>query len=459
MLNLSGYTLLHHLLLDIYFGLYSGLMGVTIGFIARRLGAYSALLSAPFLWIIYEYLRSNAFFLALPWPLLAHTQYDHPQAIQLAAVTGTYGVSFLIVLVNSAMAGMILHSLQFYKLKGRSHTDPISRGRGIRLLTAVAVVIAAFTLSYGYTSMNDEVSGPEIKVAMVQGNIEQHRKWDPEFGREIMDIYTSLSRQAADSRPALIVWPETATPRSVMMDEQIYRQVQKTAVETGAYLLLGSAQVRKINVKDLAGAKYANSAFMFAPEATYVKPARYDKMRLLPFGEYLPMSDRIPWSTINIPEVKGFLPGKDFAIFDIPGARFAAPICWENIFPEIIRNFVLNGAEFLVNITNEAWFGRTAAPYQFLSMSVFRAVENRRFVLRCANTGVTCVIDPFGRITNRVRNERGDDIFVRGVIVDSITPIKTVTIFTRFGDWFVLFCILVSAAFLIRSVLNKRSVA
>jgi apolipoprotein N-acyltransferase len=132
-------------------------------------------------------------------------------------------------------------------------------------------------------------------------------------------------------------------------------------------------------------------------------------------------------------------------------------ICWENIFPDLVRKFVSNGAQFIINITNEAWFGKTAAPFQFVSMNVFRAVENRVFVVRCANTGVSCFIDPFGRIIERVKDKSGHDIFVRGVLSRSVIPLESNTFYTRYGDWLVWVCMVFSVVFILVALFKKSN--
>ena len=170
----------------------------------------------------------------------------------------------------------------------------------------------------------------------------------------------------------------------------------------------------------------------------------------------MPLKETIPWSAINVPDVPGTVPGKEFTIFSLPGLRFGVTICWENIFPDLFRQFVKAGAQFMINITNEAWFGETAAPYQFVSMSVMRAVENRVYVVRCANTGVSCFIDPYGRVVDRVKNSMGKDIFVRGILTGSVIPQESKTFYTQYGDWIVWLSFLCSAVFLVVALLKKN---
>ena len=271
----------------------------------------------------------------------------------------------------------------------------------------------------------------------------------------IMDTYDELTRKASRDKPALIVWPETATPKAINLDRNVLVKVWQTAKAASVPLLLGSSQQRKFEENKTKTLRYQNSAFLIQPMERSARPQRYDKIRLLPFGEYLPFKDKIPWASIGLPKIGGYMPGSEFTIFEHPEFRFAVTICWENIFPDMVRRFVQNGAQFIVNIANEAWFGKTAAPYQFLSMSVFRAVENRVFVVRCANTGISCFIDPRGRIVDRVKNKEGEDIFVRGVVTASIVPQDSKTLYTQYGDWIVWFCLFGSITFIFLAFSRK----
>ena len=373
--------------------------------------------------------------------------------VQIASLTGAYGVSFLIVFVNAALAGLFHRYFILRKKKGHRFVAGTA-SRGQFLLPSAAVAFVSLSLLFGTIECQQQMIGERIKIALIQGNITQDKKWAAAYAQEIMKIYASLSQEADAVDPLLIVWPETATPRSITVDKKVREQVVRVAESTGAYVLLGSAQAQKFNVKDPGKSKYTNSAFLISPQAGNSKPERYDKIRLLPFGEYLPYRDRIQWSVIGIPDIKEYLPGKDYHILSLAGHKFAVPICWENIFPSMARTFVLNGAEFIINVTNEAWFGKTAAPYQFLSMNVLRAAENRRYVLRCANTGISCIIDPYGKILNRVSDEKGNDLFVRGFLTGDITPIQTKTFYTSFGEWFVWLCASIAAIVLLMSLLR-----
>jgi len=448
-LEIPGYTPLHHTMLALYLGSYFGIFGLAFSFISKRRNITTALFAAPFVLVSLEYVRSNLAFIALPWGLLAHSQYQVPPILQIASLTGVYGISFLIVIVNSALAAMA------YLFLGRLRKDKGEGLGGEKWVVVTAAVLIAFTLVYGQVIISNPIEGKEIKVSIVQGNIEQEMKWDRRHAKFIMQTYADLTQKASKEAPDLIVWPETATPRSINRDPELYNHVIRISKATDTNLLLGSSHHRKFKGKDSKNVTFFNSAFLIKPEGK-VKKQRYDKIRLFPFGEYLPLKETIPWSAINVHDVPGTVPGKEFTIFGLHDLRFGVTICWENIFPDLFRQFVKAGAQFIINITNEAWFGETAAPYQFVSMSVMRAVENRVYVVRCANTGVSCFIDPYGRVVDRVKNSTGKDIFVRGILTGSVIPQESKTFYTQYGDWIVWLSFLSSAIFLVIALLKKN---
>jgi len=201
-----------------------------------------------------------------------------------------------------------------------------------------------------------------------------------------------------------------------------------------------------------------NSAFLVNVGRDSPRGQRYDKIKLLPFGEYVPAKGIIPWSKFKVDAVRGYEPGKEYTVFSLGNYRFSVPICWEIIFPNNVRLFVKNGAQFIVNITNAAYFGKTSAAYQVLAISTFRAVENRVYVAIAANIGVSGFIDPFGRIVSRVRDADGEDLLVRGVLTDTIIPLDEKTFYTLHGDIFVWFCFAVSAVFLLFCLFKGKQV-
>jgi apolipoprotein N-acyltransferase len=453
-LQVPKYTWLHHVLLALYLGSYFGLFGFTFNFVSTHWGINQGLFSAPFLWVSLEYLRSNFSFLALPWALLAHSQYQYPPVIQIASLTGTYSISFLIVLANAALAGMVL------SFKGGGEKRGLKRSRGglreMKYLLVTAASLLLFALVYGSLTITNTITGNKVKISLVQGNIEQAKKWDPKYAGEIMRTYAELTREASKEKPDLIIWPETAAPGSIGLDQNLDREVRTIVKEASIPLLLGSAHPQKFVKQEGYPPHYYNSAYMIFPPLDGRNDQRYDKIRLFPFGEYLPYDHLLPWSLLNVMHSGHYVAGKEFKVINHPSFRFGVTICWENIFPDLFQKSVDQGAQFIVNITNEAHFGKTAAPYQLASISVFRAVENRVFVVRCANTGISCIIDPYGRIVDRIRDEKGLDIFVRGIMSGWIVPLQSKTIFLRIGNPLVLGSLVASSIFLISSCFKVK---
>jgi len=328
--------------------------------------------------------------------------------------------------------------------RGRFRND---KGRITLLATTASLII--LTLIYGCIIISQPINGNRIKITLIQGNIEQVKKWDPRHARDITQTYADLTQGAAKDQPAIIIWPETSTPGAINLIPKLYFELRETVKEAGTYLLLGSAQHQKFGEKGTTKPKYFNSAFLIDPQPKMVKQQRYDKIRLFPFGEYLPSKGIIPWSLIKVSGSDHYISGKEFTVFEHPDFRFGVIICWENVFPDLVRQFVNRGAQCIINLTNEAHFGKTAAPHQLVSISVFRAVENGVYVVRCANTGVSCIIDPYGRIVDRVKDERGQDIFIRGTMTGWVIPLDSKTIYTRYGDWLVWVAFIGSVVFLI----------
>ena len=453
-LEVAGYTYLHHALLAIYLGSYIGLFGLSYSLILKRLGITAGLAASPFIWTSLEYLRSTASFLALPWGLLAHSQYQYPMIIQISSVLGLWGVSFLIVGANAGMTSLLI-SMRPGNPKPSLLNLRLSYSKSALLIFVVAVFSVSATLVYGLWRTTRPIEGQPIRISIVQGNIEQKKKWDPKYARDIMQRYGDLTIEASQMRPELIVWPETATPWSVSRHPQLMKEIQLLSIETNSRILFGSAEGQKFTSL-LIGRNFHNTAFLIEPGQKIENIQKYHKIKLFPFGEYLPYKEVIPWSWIGAADFGSYIPGSEYKLFKMDGERFATTICWENLFPDLVRRFVNRGAKFIVNITNEAWFGETAAPEQFLSMNVFRAVENGVYVVRCANTGISCFIDPCGRVVDRVRNEEGKIVFVSGFLTGEVVPLSPNTFYTSYGDWFPWLCITISIGFILAAILAKN---
>ncbi|MGH7411980.1 MAG: apolipoprotein N-acyltransferase [Candidatus Methylomirabilis sp.] len=381
------------------------------------------LLAPAALWVGLEYLRTYAL-TGFPWALLGYTQYRNAPLLPIASVTGVYGLSFLVILVNIALAQVASKA-----------TDRL------RTMLLAGAVAAALVWSPALLSPPAGSADPEqeIGVALVQGNIDQALKWDPAMQVATVDLYRRLSLEAASQAPALIVWPETAAPFFLRYEPALRGRVLDIAAETGSYLLVGSPDVEPA-LAGAGGDRYHNSAFLISPERELL--SKYDKIHMVPFGEYVPLKSILFFVHRLAYGIGDFEAGRTYTVFRLPQGRFGATICYEVIFPDQVRRYVKEGADFLVNITNDAWFGRSAAPAQHLAIAALRAAENRRYLIRAANTGISAIVDPNGRIL------QASEIFVRAVVSGRIRLQGGETFYTRHGDLFAWLCVgLVGALF------------
>jgi len=434
----------------LYLGLYFGLFGACVHWISRRLG-WPLMAAAP-VWVAVEFLRSKFFFLAFPFALLGHSQYENLPIIQVATYTGVYGVSFLMVLVTGALADFVAAWMEKGK-PGESGSGAFFRNALICL--AVLVGTGGVWIA-GHRSMLTPMDGPRLAVSVVQGNIAQKKKWDRTYRGEILASYERLSEKAASDNPRLIVWPETATPGLVLKDAELYRQMVSMVRRIHRFFLIGSAEYPKFGQARVERGRSGNTALFFSPDGKIL--GQYLKIRLIPFGEYMPLKGIIPWPVFIVRSDKkdGLIPGTESSVFDLGAGRFGTLICWENAFPELTRRLVERGADFVVNISNEAWFGRTAAPRQILTFCVFRAVESRVHMVRATNTGISCFIDPFGRISGRVHHGT-EELFVEGVSTEEIRLGKTGSFYQRHGDLFAWICVCAVCFLLLGALFEWRS--
>ncbi|MFZ0131895.1 MAG: apolipoprotein N-acyltransferase [Desulfobacterales bacterium] len=393
----------------------------------------AALLLAPTLWVGLEYLRS--FFLSgFPWELLGYSQYRQLHLIQVSDIFGVYGVSFLIVAANAALFILLL-SLMQRDWNGVG----ITRGTAAAAL-AFAVALNGGNWLYGVYRLPEidrlSAAAPTIRVAVVQGNIEQALKWDPAFQHATIDKYLGLTHTILDRRPDLVVWPETALPFHFGHDAPLTGKIRDGVRRAGTYFLVGSPSFEK-------GADridFYNSAYLLDPRGTTV--GKYDKAHLVPFGEYVPLKRWLPFLGKLVEQVGDFSRGGIGETIAWHHGRLGVLICYEGIFPEIARAMVRNGAQLLVNITNDAWYGRSSAPYQHFSMTVFRAIENRRMLVRSANTGISGFVDPVGRIVFKTA------LFTDAAEVRPVPLISKLSVYTRIGDAFAAVCLAVAVLLL-----------
>jgi apolipoprotein N-acyltransferase len=441
-----GYVSLWGLVtLVLYLTVYFALFGVCLALVRDKT---EGLLLIPAFWVSLEYIRSYLF-TGFGWVTLGYSQYLNISLIQIASITGVYGISFLVMMVNV----VIFQTLQVagHRLQAvRPGLKPVL----INLSVVLLILISVF--SYGKFQLLKR-PGEKIRVAIIQGNISQEEKWNPELSHLILNKYRALTRLASFDQPEIIIWPETAVPGYLVNQKEILDYVEGLAREVNSPLLVGSPFW-------VSNREVYNSSFLISSQGKVI--SRYDKLHLVPFGEYIPLKS-IFWFVKKIDKRAGggqFSPGKEYMIFKIPAAKgqelrakFGVLICFEDIFPNLTRKFVNQGADFMVNITNDAWFGRSGGPYQHAQASVLRAVENRRGMVRSANTGVSCFIEPSGRIIDRVSDNQGGSLFVTGYLTKDLRLSKSYTFYTRFGDLFAYLCILISIGWVVLLLLDKIS--
>jgi apolipoprotein N-acyltransferase len=382
------------------------------GWLWLRDRGYASPFAAALLWTALDHLRSFALG-GFPWATLGYSQLHNPALMGLASFTGVYGISFALVLGGAALGeGWVAW---------RARRRP-----GWPVLGALATVVVLHVVGAGAASRVDLSAGQTLRVAALQGNIDQGMKWSQEWAEEILDIYLDLSRRAAREGAEVIVWPETAVPGLLEVDERIRAPIARLARETGATFVLGATGV-VLNPERTRILHYFDSAFSMDPRGEIV--SRYDKTHLVPFGEFVPLRSLLG---MFFQALATGIAGTDVTAGEAPRAlalpragqgageaggervMVGIPICYELLFPDLVRRFVGDGARVLLAITNDAWYGRTGAPYQFVALTAMRSAESGVWTVRAANTGVSAVIDARGRVREQTA------IFERSYLVADV---------------------------------------
>lgn len=383
---------------------------------------------APFLWVSTEYIVTHLF-TGFPWGLIGYGQLKNLYFIQMASVTGVYGLSFILVLFQSSFV---------FSMKSRMKS-PFFAALAFVLLIHVA----------GFVSINPSTSNNDsFSASVIQGNVSSDIIWNELSAREIEGLFNrhlALSRDAYKSGSRFIVWPEFSVPLCFSCPYGIYQEFKdrlfRFVSETGCTLLLGTNEKKESNGET----KYFNTALTLKPDLTY-NP--YFKIHLVPFGEYTPYRKIFSFISSVTHAIGDVSPGEKQTLHDYEGVQFGSPICYEVIFPDLVRKFVKNGAGFLVTITNDGWYGRSAAPYQHFAIAAMRAVENRRYLLRSATTGISGIIDPYGRIIS------SSELMTQTFLTEMVTPQKKTTLYTRFGDVLPYASLTLTVIFLILAVVK-----
>ncbi|MBM3294047.1 MAG: apolipoprotein N-acyltransferase [Candidatus Aminicenantes bacterium] len=406
-----------------------GVFGLVFALLRRRLPA-AAYWAAPFIWVGQEYLVTHLL-TGFPWGLLGLSQTKNISFLQMSAVTGVYGLSFVLVLFQS----LFVASVKFQN----------------RLFFAVGTAFAVLVHAGGFLSLKTVPPTAEsFPAAVIQGNVPSDVDWNDvgaDFVLDLFDGYLDLTRRAADRGARLVVWPEFTVPLCFSCREPLSRslagRLQEFVRETGTTLLVGTNE----ESGPAESPRYHNTAVCLAPD---LSTTRYAKMHLVPFGEYTPYKKIFGFINRVTHAIGEVTPGTETVLHAFEGIPFGSPICYEVIFPDLVRRFTKKGAAFLVTITNDGWYGRSAAPHQHFAAAVVRAVENRRFLLRAATTGISGIIDPYGRVL--VLSEIGTRTFLEA----AVTPLRGLTFYARHGDVFAHLGLTIVAVLLILSFFKRR---
>jgi apolipoprotein N-acyltransferase len=401
-------------LLVAYLSLFPAAFAVATSRLRTSLGLQAAVLCAAPVWVATELGRQYVWD-GFPWALLGYSQVSVLPIAQLASVTGVYGLSGLLALTAAAAAFVI------------------AGDRPRRWLFAGAVVVLVAVCAVWGRARIAEGSlvraGEPIRAAVIQGNILQDEKWDPQLRDRIIGRYLAMSRQAAAEGATFILWPESSMPVNFDDDPARSGLVRRLARETGATLLIGSDQITRERPDapfDDPGNRLYNAAFLVRPDGTTA--AVYRKMHLVPFGEYVPLQRLLFFVQPIVQSVSNFTPGETPVLLPVGSHRVSTAICYEVVFGSLIRRFVTDGSELLTTITNDAWYGRSSAAYQHWDQASVRAIENGRYLARAANTGVSGFVDPYGRVLQK------SALFEQKVLVDEVRFLQMHTIYSRIGD-------------------------
>ena len=431
---LSSYGNLHPilalgalLLLCLYLALYTALFAlIWNSFKKDRLSSFWGAI----VWVVLEYARCYAM-TGFPWCLLGYTQYLRLPVIQISDIAGVYGISFVIVLVN-----LVLYNTLF--------GARTKKKKSARLEIILTSFLIGLILIYGFHRVKVKAEmgthGKGIRLTIVQGNIDQSIKWNPEFQEKTVALYANLSVESGGFEPHLIIWPETAVPFYFQDNSPLSKEVFRVPEKTRSILLFGSPAY----IRDKSRIRYYNRAYIISEERVF---DYYDKVHLVPFGEYVPLKRYLPFVHRLVPAAGDFSPGRNPKPIGTPYLQTGVIICFEAIFPDISRNHATHGAQLLVNLTNDAWFGRTSAPYQHLSMAVLRCVENGLPMARAANTGISAVILASGEIISR------SELFAREVLRKELNLNQNKTFYSQCGD---IFAILLLVLAILRFVWRLR---
>ena len=394
------------LLLALYLALFPALCALILGRLVRRAGP-RALFLLPAVWVATEFLRGWLFG-GFPWVPLGNSQVTVLPVAQLASVLGVYGLSALVAVVNAALAYAAL-----------------ARGRSRLVAVALTATLLLSVGGWGARRVADGSltrEGAPLRIGLVQGNIAQDDKWNPAEARRIFTTYVAMTRDVVRRGARFVVWPESSTPFMFEEDEAGGAALRALAGEVGAPILFGSDQI------DRSGPvlQLFNAAFLITPEGA--TGAVYRKMHLVPFGEYIPLKRWLYFVSPLVERLAEFSPGTSMVMLPVGPHLASTAICYEVVYPSLIRSAVLGGSQLLTTITNDAWYGSSSAPYQHFALASMRAIEQGRYLARAANTGISGIVDPYGRVVQQ------SAIFEQVGLVGDVRTLTRRTVYAEIGD-------------------------
>jgi apolipoprotein N-acyltransferase len=403
-----------------YLALFPALFAMCLDWLRSRLGS-RALLSAPAVWVTTELARTY-FWSGFPWVLLGYSQGTVLPVAQVASVVGVYGLSAVVVLVSAALSYFVMF---------RSSS-------ALALVAGTAAIMLGIVLWGHHRLANDGLTrqGDAVRVALVQGNIAQDQKWDPAQAQNILKTYLELTGDAAQRGAQLVVWPESSTPFFFEEDRIGAARIRDVVQATGIELLLGSDQMEHSNPP-----AFYNAAFLLRRDGSVASV--YRKMHLVPFGEFVPLKNVLFFVGPLVEAAGEFTPGQSMEMLPTTHGPISTAICYEIVYPGLVRHAVLEGSRLLTTITNDAWYGHSSAPFQHFLQASVRAIEQGRYLVRSANTGISGIVDPYGRVVLQSR------IFERTVLVGDVRMLDARTIYGRIGDAFAYACAAITLAALL----------
>jgi apolipoprotein N-acyltransferase len=395
---------------------------ITAGFslgvaVASRKSRLLACLLAPFLWVALDFARANMPIIGFPWNLIGYAASGNLPLLQLTTLTGIYGLSFVVAGYGAFLGYAILSGTQ--------------RAWKALMITTAALLLVAF----GGRHFVPRVT-PHYVAHLVQTNFEQQYNYAPDWiprHAQALDQLHDISVDAAKAEPGLIVWPEVPAPFT-FQDPNFAVRARQIARDAGSDFLVGIVDWKRDAKRQWHA---TNSATLLDPSGQRV--FTYDKIHLVPFGEYVPLRRWLTFAGKLVADIGDFTPGHEYSVGQLPGGKFGVYICYEGVFPGLVRHFTDDGAQLLINISNDGWFGHSAAPAQHAMQERVRAVENRRWLLRDTNNGITLDVDPYGRTVAQMPTD------VRGQLDAPYGFVSELTLYARFGNWFAWLCVLISA--------------